>query len=129
MPSISPHDLVLLMHFLDNVFPLQYPVYTPGVADEGRGWLLNLLLCSKPFYHAALALSAYHRRVLISADANLLCRAVTLVQEEKNFEICIKSVSQTAQNSCSKAGVGITAAFVQLAIFEVLYSVLKVSAL
>ena len=27
------------MHFLDNIFPLQYPVFKLGILEGGRGWL------------------------------------------------------------------------------------------
>ena len=49
-----PDDSILLMHFLDSVFPLQYPMYKPEISEGERGWLLSLLLRAKSFYHAAL---------------------------------------------------------------------------
>ncbi|KAK6858018.1 hypothetical protein PG995_005717 [Apiospora arundinis] len=52
---ISDDEPILLMHFLDTVFPLQYPMYDPDIIEGGRGWLLSLLLRTKPLYHAALA--------------------------------------------------------------------------
>ena len=107
------------MHFLDNVFPLQYPMYKPGTLEGVRGWLLALVLRTKPLYHAALAVSAYHRRMIIHAKISHPCRVATLVQQEKHVEICIKSVSQFAQNSCPYNGLGITTAVVQLVFFEV----------
>ncbi|KAF2491427.1 hypothetical protein BU16DRAFT_515793 [Lophium mytilinum] len=50
----------LLMHYLDHVFPLQFPFYKPSILDGGRGWLLSILMQTKPLYYAALSLAAYH---------------------------------------------------------------------
>lgn len=68
-PAIPASEAMLLMHFLDNVFPLQYPMYHPTVVSGGRGWFLSLLLRTKPLYHAALALSSYHHGTVVYAHA------------------------------------------------------------
>jgi hypothetical protein len=91
IPAISTEESVLLMRFLDNVFPIQYPIYTIEFL-EGRGWLLPLILKHKAFYHAALALGAHHWRITLPE----ICRAVrgaALVEQEKHFEACIKLIS------------------------------------
>ena len=109
------------MHFLDKVFPLQYPMYNPGIQEGGRGWLLALLLRTKPLFYAVLALSAYHRRIIALAKMSCSCRVAALVQQEKHLEDCIKEVNQFAQNSCPKNGLGIATAVVQLVFFEVFF--------
>ncbi|RAL67921.1 hypothetical protein DID88_008646 [Monilinia fructigena] len=96
-PSISGNEAALLMHFLDNVFPLQYPMYKPDVAEGGRGWLLSLLLKTKPLYHASIGLSAYHRGV----DA-----------------IRYAQISIDQSSMCPENGLGIMACSVQLVFFE-----------
>ncbi|MCJ1384496.1 hypothetical protein MMC17_007613 [Xylographa soralifera] len=115
---ISADDSVLLMHFLDNVFPLQYPMYKPGILEEGRGWLLTLLLQTEPLYHAALALSAYHRCSVVPAEVSQPYQVAALVQQEKHLEICTTLVHQSAQNCCPNIGLGIVASVVQLVFFE-----------
>lgn len=50
----------LLMHYLDYVFPLQFPFYKHSAVKGGRGWLLSLLMQLEPLYHAALSISSYH---------------------------------------------------------------------
>jgi C6 transcription factor Pro1 len=120
--SIPADESVLLMHFLDNVFPLQYPMYKPGIPEGGRGWLLALLIRTKPLYHVALALSAYHRRTITPLRISQSCRVDSLVQQEKHLEICIKIVNEFAQNSCPYITLGVIASVVQLAFFEVLSS-------
>jgi hypothetical protein len=58
----------LMMHYLDYVFFIQFRFYTPSVSAGGRGWLLSLLRSTKPLYHAALSLSAFHQQSLLSID-------------------------------------------------------------
>lgn len=55
-------EATLLMHYLDHVFYVQFPFYDSSAASNGRGWLFNLLMQDMSVYHAALALSQYHRR-------------------------------------------------------------------
>lgn len=117
--SQSIEELSLLMHFLDYVFPLQYPMYKPAALQGGRGWLLPLVLRSKPLYHAALAASAHHRRILLPGSASPSVRAASLVLQEGNLEVCIHLVNNFAQNSCPKGGLGIASALVQLVFYEV----------
>ncbi|KAH8593049.1 fungal-specific transcription factor domain-containing protein [Bisporella sp. PMI_857] len=62
-------DAELLMHYLDHVFPLQFPFYKPSVIAGGRGWLLSILTTTKPLYHAAISLAAYHRRSMLCRDS------------------------------------------------------------
>ena len=108
------------MHFLDTVFPLQYPMYKPEALEGGRGWLLNLLLQTEPFYHASLALSAYHRRMIMLAKVSHAYQAAALVQQEKHLEICMDSVRQSAEYGCPNMKLGIVTSVVQLFFFEVL---------
>lgn len=95
-------------------------MYSPGILEGGRGWLLTLLLRTESFYHAALALSAYHRRVVILAQVSHPHQVAALVQQEKHLETCINLVHQSAQNSCPHLGLGVLTSVVQLVFFEVL---------
>jgi hypothetical protein len=56
----------LLMHYLDNVFPCQFRFYRPALQDGGRGWLLSLLMQTKPLYLAACSKAAYHQQMIQS---------------------------------------------------------------
>jgi hypothetical protein len=58
------HDsqATLLMHYLDVVFPNQFPFYNPPSSEGGRGWLPLIMLRTKPLYHAALSMAAYHQQ-------------------------------------------------------------------
>lgn len=56
-PIASAHDLALVMNYLDNIFPLQCYFYQPSSTARGRGWMLGLILRSKPVYFTTLAFS------------------------------------------------------------------------
>ncbi|KAH7175477.1 fungal-specific transcription factor domain-containing protein [Dactylonectria macrodidyma] len=53
----------LLMHYLDHVFPYQYPFFVKG--KWSRGWLLWLLSKNGPLYRASMGLAALHQRSLL----------------------------------------------------------------
>lgn len=55
-------EYILLMYYFDFVCPLQYPFYKPRQVDGGRGWILALLMRTKPMYNAALCIAAYHQK-------------------------------------------------------------------
>ncbi|KAG6191144.1 hypothetical protein E4U36_000939 [Claviceps purpurea] len=94
---ITARDSMLLMHFLDQVIPAQYPLYRPQPLDGGRGWLLSLLLRSKSLYHGALALSSYHRLISILAGARPACRALATTRHQHHLESCLREVRCTMQ--------------------------------
>jgi hypothetical protein len=110
---MSPDESVLLMHFMDVVFHLQYPVYKPKLQYGGRGWFLPLVLQNKPLFYAVLALSAYHRRMTLYPD-----RLEPLIQQEKHLEIAIKSIYQATNNSCPRNGLAVMTTIIQLLYLE-----------
>jgi C6 transcription factor Pro1 len=57
------------MHYLGFILPLQFLFYQHSVADGGRGWLLALLLQTRPLYHAALSLAAWHRKATMRCES------------------------------------------------------------
>ncbi|KAB8304778.1 hypothetical protein EYC80_004126 [Monilinia laxa] len=126
-PSIAGNEAALLMHFLDNVFPLQYPMYQPDVAEGGRGWLLSLLLKTKPLYHASIGLSAYHRGVVLREKSRGGCTKPSIAEQEGHLAICLSEfqdarrsaqISIDKSSMCPENGLGIMACSVQLVFFE-----------
>ncbi|PVH88372.1 hypothetical protein DL98DRAFT_403861 [Cadophora sp. DSE1049] len=125
MIIVSINETVLLMHFLDHVFPLQHPMYKPEVAEGGRSWLLSLLLRTKPLYHASLALSAYHRGSVLLASQRCAAHH-SMVEQERHLAICleefqdaIKKVGQMVMlKACPRDSLGLMASVVQLIYFE-----------
>lgn len=62
----SYREAELTMHYMDAVFPLQFRFHVPDA--RGRGWLLWLLVQSRPLYHASLSLSALHQSICMSVQ-------------------------------------------------------------
>jgi hypothetical protein len=65
-------ELGLLMHYLDNVFCLQFGFSSPDHSSSapgcGRGWYLDTLLRCKPLYFATLSISAHHQYLVKGGD-------------------------------------------------------------
>ncbi|KAE8449585.1 hypothetical protein EG329_007915 [Mollisiaceae sp. DMI_Dod_QoI] len=127
LPSaFSSEEAVLLMHFIDNVFPLQYPVYKPSVAEGGRGWVISLLLRTKPLYHACLALATYHRGAVLLELHRGPCTTAVVVEQEKHLAICLKEFRESIESvshlvggfDCPNNSLGLMACVVQLIYFE-----------
>ncbi|KAJ0421547.1 fungal-specific transcription factor domain-containing protein [Aspergillus carlsbadensis] len=112
------------MHFLDEIFPLQYPVYKPDLLEGGRGWLLHLLLRTKPLYHAALALSSYHMMITGFSVISPECRVFSVVKKEERLAMCLEEVQRTIRDvqvftrERSHNALGLLASVVQLVFFE-----------
>lgn len=119
--SISTDEFFLLMHFIDKVFSLQYPLYQPAVVEGGRGWLLAVLLRTKSLYYSALALSAYHRRICMLDTMSQPSGVAALIQQEEYLEVCIKSVYKSTEGSCSSKKLGMWHSVVQLVFYEVCF--------
>jgi len=82
------------------------------------------LFQSDHFYHAALALSAYHRRMILSSDLSQQSSISAVIQQEKSLEACIRLLDQTThQSSCGAVGLGVGFAVVQLTFYEVIESI------
>lgn len=79
----------LLMHFFDHVLPLQFRFYNPSILEGGRGWLLSILTRTKPLYHVALSLAAYHQQSILVRGSGIPCAASLAKLQERHIE-CIK---------------------------------------
>lgn len=94
--SVVPEqiDAELLMHYLDNVFPLQFPFYKPSVVAGGRGWLLSILTTTKPLYHAAISLAAYHRQSILCRDSASKDHGLDLESLERQYARALSELWQ-----------------------------------
>ena len=111
-------DAALLMSFLDCVFPLQFPMYKPEMLEGGRGWLLALVLRRESLYHAALALSAYHRWTQMPAELARTSREAVMAQQERHVGVCMQ-LANLGQGSCPRNNLDVATAAVQLVFFKV----------
>ncbi|KFX96160.1 hypothetical protein O988_05448 [Pseudogymnoascus sp. VKM F-3808] len=81
----------LLMHFFDHVLPLQFRFYNPSIGEGGRGWLLSILIRTKPLYNVALSLAAYHQQSILVQDRKVQCTASLGKLKERHIE-CIRAL-------------------------------------
>lgn len=89
---IAQNEHILLMHYLDEVFPSQFRFYQPSLESGGRGWFLTLLLQTKPLYHAACSLAAYHRQMLYCLRAGMEKAYLTGEALHLQYDIAIKEL-------------------------------------
>jgi hypothetical protein len=123
---LADHRERLLMHFLDHVFPIEFPFYNPSIVDGGRGWLLSLLIRTSPLYHAALSVSAYHHSALNVAQ-NLRCKIQTWEELQKHHTLALKELHQIVLELIGSGGakgsvncrIEALASIVQMIAFEV----------
>lgn len=87
---LADHRDRLLMHFIDCVFPIEFPFYNPSFWT-GRGWLLTLLIRTRPLYHAALSVSAYHHSALNKARS-LKCKILTWKELQGHHTLALKEL-------------------------------------
>ncbi|KAH8805306.1 fungal-specific transcription factor domain-containing protein [Xylogone sp. PMI_703] len=86
---LKQNEATLLMHYLDTVFPLQFRFYDPSIEERGRGWLLYLLLQTKPLYHAACSLAAYHRQTMYCLGNGMQEACFTIEALNQQYSIAI----------------------------------------
>lgn len=66
----SDTELNLVMHYLDHIFPRLCPFFKYTPTDDGRGWLLNLFLRTKPLCALAICISACDKAQLVLGALN-----------------------------------------------------------
>ena len=78
-------DDSLLMHYLDEVFHVQFPFY--NVPNRGsRGWLLSTIRRTRSVYYATLALSQCHLESAAECPLSLPSKASHLKLAEESLE-------------------------------------------
>lgn len=124
-PALLQDRTRLLMHFFDHVFPTEYPFYRAHIFEGGRGWLMSLVMRSRPLYHAALSVSAYHQTALITAKSTQ-CRYQTWQAIQEHHTLALQELQKNMVDLRSREitlsiedGVDVLASIVQLTSFEV----------
>lgn len=93
---------VLLMHYLDEVFHIQYPFY--HCSSEGRGWLLTVLRRDRSAYYATLALSGYHRHFNLSNHNNYTPTSVPLQTANTYYSLALHGTRLRLEQSSTWSG-------------------------
>ena len=124
---IKDHEADLIMHYLDHVFYIQFRFYVPSVATGGRGWVLSLITKTKPLYHAALSLAAFHQQSLMLQENGGSDGYLGLEELEQQHNLTLQEMQRFIQvhgessdaSSMSDVNTQILACVVQLISFEV----------
>lgn len=115
------------MYFFDQVFPHQHHFYQPdhSIPDQGRGWLLAMILRTNHYHLSTLAISALHQNLFIdrrnveqskrSVETLEECHylAVSDLQQELNRLLSLTGLEYLT------LGLGMLASMIQLVSFEV----------
>jgi hypothetical protein len=124
---VSAEKDILLMHFINEIFPLQYPLYKADIRQERRAWLLSLLFETQPLFDAALAFGSYHQHVVVlNTTPTQLLQAIEQRESYLNTSVTglrklVALVSMYGKQGLPKEGVGIVASMIQLIFFEVIF--------
>jgi hypothetical protein len=132
---LADHRDRLLMHFIDYVFPIEFPFYSPSFWS-GRGWLLTLLIRTRPLYHAALSISAYHHSALNKARY-LKCKILTWKELQVHHTLALKELHDAMKDLDQGGGakgqvdfnIQALATVVQMIAFEVCFPLLALAEL
>lgn len=125
---IEDQEASLMMHYLDHVFFIQFRFHTPSLSS-GRGWLLSLLIRTKPLYHAALSLSAFHRQSLLVEQESGQAEIDYLHELRHHHDLTLKELRnfiQSNNKNVSEQGafdgnIQILACMIQLISFELFH--------
>ena len=126
LSSLNEREFCILMHYLDFVFPLQFPFYRPHPVEGGRGWLLSLIFGIPAFFHAVLSLSEYHIHASTTYDPVSSCGLNILEDIERHHALALTGLRHHIEGSetTRKANdetiqIGILGCMIQLISFEV----------
>lgn len=115
----------LFMHYLDQVFYVQYPFYD-AIDKQNRGWLLSFLKGVKSAYHATLALSELHllsthfqNSDTIPSYTKLRCQDSYYDQACREMERCVDSSGWWDESTRLVRSIECLACILQLLFFEV----------
>jgi hypothetical protein len=89
---VAQNEPILLMHYLDNVFPCQFRFYQATLDEGGRGWLLSLLMQTKPLYYTACSLAAYHRQMMYYFSGRMLKPCFTNEALHLQYDIAVTAL-------------------------------------
>ena len=119
-PADTELESHLLMHFLDVIWPLQFPFFNP----HDRGWVLALYMRNKPLYNAALTLAAYNKNLTLSSSGS--SSILSQNEQERFYAMALRGLrdhigilSQKGRREGLKDGIDAISCVNQLIMFEV----------
>jgi C6 transcription factor Pro1 len=124
--GLNERESCILMHYLDFVFPLQFPFYRPHPTEGGRGWLLSLILGIPAFFYTVLSLSEYHIQASTTYDP-VSPRDLNILEDiERHYTLALRGLRHHIEDSESTRKtndktiqIGSLGCIIQLISFEV----------
>jgi hypothetical protein len=90
----------LFMHYLDEVFYVQYPFYH-SQGRQGRGWLFSILRRVKSAYYGALALSERHLLATPPESDEIDTGIVNLRTQKGHYDLALQGMRTMMENTHS----------------------------
>ncbi len=115
-------DTILLMFYLEHLFPFLFPFYHPSLLQGGRAWILEMMISSPVVQQITLCQSSYFFSLAQGAANQDMVWEKVLTQTRDAFEVLRRSL-QVIYNSNIKehlhGAVRIMASIIQMQRFEI----------
>ncbi|KAK5198147.1 hypothetical protein LTR92_002392 [Exophiala xenobiotica] len=122
--DFDERGLDLVMYYLDHIYPRLVPYLEQSAGGNGRGWLLNLFLRTKPLYTAAVCLSACDKAQFVLGPLSDIPQPrnhdleMQHLQSVADLRAHLYQLSKKAGASQMAAGVEALACIMHLILFE-----------
>ncbi|KAF2829765.1 hypothetical protein CC86DRAFT_344415 [Ophiobolus disseminans] len=116
--AIGRSDAILVMFYLENLFPFLFPFYRPPLLQGGRAWILEMMISSPVVKQALLCQSLY----FLSLAQGMANWETVLEQRRDAFEVLrlsLQVISDAGVTEHLHGTVRIFASVVQVQRFEV----------
>ncbi len=123
--DLNEADTILLMFYIDSVFPFQFPFYRPSLLEGGKAWILDLLLRSPVAQKSALCQSSYFFSLAREAAVNDGLWPTIMCQTRAAFKMLRESlqiIEIAGVNTHLHGAVRILASILQVQRFDIAVS-------
>jgi C6 transcription factor Pro1 len=120
--AFSRSDTVLMMFYLDSVFPVLFPFYRPTLPQGGKAWVLEMMISSPVVRQATLCQSSYYLSLAQGTDDREGAWDVVLAQTREAFSVLRQAFQIIGDKGISghlHGAVRIMSSILQLQRFEV----------
>ena len=93
----------LFMHYLDQVFYVQYPFYHSS-NRQGRGWLFSILRRVKSAYYASLALSEYYQQSKLPRQSSISSSPNPSAAKGRYYDLALQEMRLSLAQSDTWSG-------------------------
>ncbi|KAI0876798.1 fungal-specific transcription factor domain-containing protein [Hypoxylon argillaceum] len=124
--SAQPDDSILIIFYIEQVFPFLFPFYQPPLLQGGRAWVLDMVMNSPVVRQAALCQSSYFLTLSRGAadDGGPLWEAV-LAQTREVFSVLRQALQVISSSNITEhlhGAVRVLSAIIQVQRFDLAVS-------